>query len=352
MQGTMKAVVMHGPRDQRMEERPRPTAGPGEVVVKIEYVGICGSDMHFLEEGRLGNWVVDKPLILGHESAGEVVELGPEVSGLAIGDKVAMEPGVPCGHCEPCMTGHYNLCHNMSFMAIPGERDGVFREYAAHSAKMCFKLPPNVGTLEGALCEPLSVGLYAVQKSGAWLGQSAVIFGSGCIGLTCLLVLKAVGVHDITVVDVIEKRLEKARELGASRTVRGDREDAVKVVMDATGGRGAPLVFEAAGSPTTTLQSAKVVAANGVVVLVGMAAEPELKIDVGTLSAREARIETIFRYRNLYPTAIRAVASGAIPLAKIASHIFPFEKMIDGMYFNMDHKDEVIKGVVSFVDQK
>ncbi len=175
-----------------------------------------------------------------------------------------------------------------------------------------------------------------------------VIVGAGEVGSHLARMLSGTG-HDITVVDVIDKRLDKARELGAGRVIRGDREDAVKAVMEATGGQGVPLVFECAGSPVTTLQAGKVVGANGVVVLVGMAANPELKMDIGTISAREARIETIFRYRNLYPTAIRAVESGAIPLAKIASHLIPFEKMIEGMYHNMDHKDEVIKGVVTFV---
>lgn len=349
MKNKMKAVVMHGPRELKMEERDCPAAKEGELLIKVEYVGICGSDMHFLEEGRLGNWVVEHPIILGHEAAGEVVGIGPGVSGFKVGDKVTMEPGVPCGHCDLCMSGRYNLCPDMSFMAIPDERDGVFCEYVVHPAKMCFKLPEGVNTLEGALCEPLSVGLYAVDKSRAKLGQSAVIFGSGCIGLVTMLALKSVGVHDITVVDVIEKRLEKARELGATRTIRGDKEDAVKFIMDLTDGQGIPLVFEAAGSPITTMQASKVVGPGGVVVLVGMAAEPELKMDIGTLSMREARVETIFRYRNLYPTAIKAVETGAIPLSKIASHIFPFGEMIEGMYYNMDHKNDVIKGVVSFV---
>ncbi|MDR1545211.1 MAG: NAD(P)-dependent alcohol dehydrogenase [Deltaproteobacteria bacterium] len=348
MAETMKAVVMHGPRDQRMEERPMPKPAAGELLVKVEHVGICGSDMHFLEEGRLGNWVVEKPLVLGHESAGEVVELGPGVEGFAVGDKVTLEPGVPCGECFPCRAGHYNLCSKMSFMAIPDERDGVFLEYVAHPAKMAYKLPENVGTLEGALCEPLCVGLYAAQKSGAWLGQSALIFGSGCIGLVTMLALKSAGVHDVTVVDVIGKRLEKAKELGATAVIRGDQVDAVQAALAATEGRGFPLVFECAGHPAASLQATKTVAANGVVVLVGMAADPELKLDVATLSAKEARVETIFRYRNLYPTAVSAVAGG-LPLAKIASHIFPFKDLVAGMLYNMDHKDEVIKGVVSFV---
>lgn len=346
MGSKMKAAVMHGPRDMRMEERERPTAKDGELLIKVHHVGICGSDLHFLKDGRLGNWVVNSPLILGHESAGEVIALGAGVSGFKVGDRVAMEPGVPCGHCHHCMTGHYNLCPNMSFMAIPGERDGVFCEYVSHPAKMCFLLPDNMDTIEGALCEPLSVGLYAVQKSGASLGQSAVIFGSGCIGLVTMLVLKAVGVSDITVVDIVQKRLDKALELGARRVIRGDKEDAVKELMK-TGG--CDLVFEAAGSSITALQASKVVASNGVVVIVGMGPEPETKMDIGTMAAREARLENIYRYRNLYPTAIKAVSSGTIPLKKIASHIFPFEKIVDSVAFNMDNPGEVIKGVISFV---
>ncbi|MEO8411740.1 MAG: NAD(P)-dependent alcohol dehydrogenase, partial [Propionivibrio sp.] len=302
----MKAAVMHGPRDVRVEERARPTAAPGELLVKIHHVGICGSDMHFLKDGRLGNWLVDEPLVLGHESAGEVAEIGAGVSGFDVGDRVALEPGVPCGACKQCMAGNYNLCPEMSFMAIPHERDGAFCEYVAHPAKMCFKLPDAVSTLEGGLCEPLSVGLYAVQKSAARLGQSAVIFGSGCIGMTTLLVLKAVGISDVTVVDIAQKRLDKALELGAKRVIRGDQEDVVQILSESGG---CDLVFEAAGSPVTALQASKVVAANGVVVIVGMAADPVIALDLGTMAAREARLETIYRYRNLYPTAIKAIES-------------------------------------------
>ncbi len=344
---TMKAAVMYGPRDMRVEDRPRPGVVPGELLIKVHHVGICGSDMHFLKDGRLGNWVVDSPLILGHESAGEVVGVGPGVEGFSVGDKVALEPGVPCGSCWSCMTGHYNLCSNMSFMAIPHERDGVFCEYVSHPAKMCFKLPSNVSTLEGALCEPLSVGLYAVEKSGARLGQSAVIFGSGCIGLVTMLVLKAVGVSDITVVDIVQKRLDTALALGAKRVIRGDQEDAVAALMK-TGG--CDVVFDAAGSPRTALQASQVVASNGVVVIVGMAADPVIGMDIGTMASREARLETIFRYRNHYPTAIKAVESGVIPLKKIASHVFPFEKIVESVLFNMDNPNEVVKGVISFVD--
>ncbi len=349
MKTEMQAAVMHGARSIKIETKACPKPAKGELLIKVHHVGICGSDLHFLKDARLGNWVVDSPLILGHESAGEVIGIGEGVNHFKIGDRVTMEPGVPCGECTHCMKGNYNLCLSMSFMAIPHERDGAFREVLAHPAKMCFKLPDNMSTLEGALCEPLAVGLYAVQKAQAQLGQSAVIFGTGCIGLTTLLVLKAVGITNITVVDIMQKRLDKALELGAKKVIRGDKEDAVKIL---TQQGGCDLVFEAAGSPITALQASQVVAPNGVVIIVGMAADPILKVDLGTMAGKEARLETIYRYRNLYPTAIASVASGVIPIGKIVSHVFSFESIAEALEFNIERPDEVIKGVISFVPQE
>ena len=154
MEGKMKAAVMTGPLKMEWEERDIPIPGPGELLIKLEYVGVCGSDLHFYSDGRLANWVPDGPLVLGHEPGGVVVEVGPGVEGFTVGDRVALEPGVPCGHCEDCLKGHYNLCQHVKFMAIPGERDGVFSEYCTHAASMTFHLPDNVSTMEGALMEP------------------------------------------------------------------------------------------------------------------------------------------------------------------------------------------------------
>ena len=182
MEGKMKAAVMTGPLKMEWEERDIPIPGPGELLIKLEYVGVCGSDLHFYSDGRLANWVPDGPLVLGHEPGGVVVEVGPGVEGFTVGDRVALEPGVPCGHCEDCLKGHYNLCQHVKFMAIPGERDGVFSEYCTHAASMTFHLPDNVSTMEGALMEPLAVGMHACELSNAKIGQSAVVLGCGCIG--------------------------------------------------------------------------------------------------------------------------------------------------------------------------
>ena len=193
--------------------------------------------------------------------------------------------------------------------------------------------------------EPLSVGLHAVDLSGAKMGQSAVILGCGCIGLVTIMALKAAGVDEIYAVDVLEKRLEKAREAGAMTIINGKEQDAVEFIKSLPGG-GCDLVYETAGSEFTTLQSAKMVKRGGAVTLVGMCANSELTYDIGSLSAAEARLYTVFRYRNLYPKAIKLVSQGKIPLKSVASHVFDFKDIVHGINYNIDNKAEVIKGVI------
>ena len=249
----MKTAVMTDIRKVRIEEREKPVPKEGEVLVKVEYVGICGSDLHYYESGRIGNFIVEPPFVLGHEAGGTVVEVGSGVTHLKAGDRVALEPGKTCGHCEHCKAGKYNLCEDVIFFATPPV-DGVFQEYVAHEAGLCFKLPDNVSTLEGALVEPLSVGLHAAMQGGAHIGQTAVVTGAGCIGLVSLLALKAMGVSRVIVVDVIEKRLQKAKELGADYVINGKEQDTVAEIKRLTEGKGCDLSIETAGTQITASQ--------------------------------------------------------------------------------------------------
>ncbi|MBQ8637600.1 MAG: NAD(P)-dependent alcohol dehydrogenase [Lachnospiraceae bacterium] len=347
MTGTMKAAVMTGPGKMEWTTREIPQPQPGELQIKLEYVGVCGSDLHFYTEGRLANWVPDGPLILGHEPGGVVTAIGEGVTGFAVGDKVAIEPGVPCGHCEDCLSGHYNLCKSVRFMAIPGEKDGVFAEYCTHAASMTFKLPDNVSTMEGGLMEPLAVAMHGCELSNAKIGQSAVILGSGCIGLCTLMTLKARGISEIYVADVLDKRLEKAKELGATRVFNSKRESIEEFVKTLPGG-GVDLVYECAGNRVTTLQTCRLIKRAGKVTLVGVSPEPVLELDIATLNAMEGTIYSVYRYRNLYPAAISAVSSGLIPVSKIVSHVYDFDQVIEGVDYNVHHKDEVIKMVIKF----
>lgn len=347
MDGNMNVAVMTGAKKMEWVTREIPKPKHEEVLIRLEYVGVCGSDLHFYEAGRLGNWIPDGPLVLGHEPGGIVAEVGEGVHGLMVGDKVAIEPGVPCGMCEMCRKGFYNLCPDMSFMAIPKEREGVFSEYCVHPANMCYKLPDHVDTMEGALMEPLAVGFHAAKIAEAEAGQSAAVLGCGCIGLVTIMVLKARGIHNIYAVDVIEKRLEKAKEVGARKIVNAKTQN-IEELLKSVPGKGVDLVFETAGAEFTTRQAAKLIRNGGRVVLVGMCAEPEIVVDIGSLSAKEGDLKTIFRYRNLYPDAIRAVSEGIIPLKSIVSHVFDFKDVIEGVAFNVEHKEEVIKAVIKY----
>ena len=207
MEGKMNTAVMLGFGKMGFEERNIPQPKDDEVLVKLEYVGICGSDLHYYETGAIGDYVVEPPFVLGHEPGGTVVEVGKNVKHLKVGDRVALELGKTCGHCEFCKTGRYNLCPDVVFFATPPV-DGVFQEYVAHEADLCFKLPDSVSTLEGALIEPLAVGFHAAMQGGARAGQTAVVMGAGCIGLVTMMALKAMGVSRVYVVDIMEKRLQ------------------------------------------------------------------------------------------------------------------------------------------------
>ena len=236
MQGKMKVALMTGLEKIEIAERDIPRPRDNEVLIKLEYVGICGSDLHYYENGRIGNFMVKFPFVLGHESGGVVLEAGSQVKHLKPGDRVALEPGKTCGRCEFCKTGRYNLCPDVVFFATPPV-DGVFQEYVAHEADLCFKLPDKVNTMEGALIEPLAVGFHAAITGGAKLGQTAVVTGSGCIGLVSMLALRALGVSRVFVSDVVAKRLEKAKDLGAAEIINVAEKDLVKTVKEFTGER-------------------------------------------------------------------------------------------------------------------
>ena len=348
MEGKMKVCVLTGKQKLEWVERDIPQPAAGELQIKLEYVGICGSDLHFYQEGQLANWTLDGPLALGHEPGGVVTAIGEGVTGFEIGDKVSIEPAVPCGQCEECHKGLYNLCTNIKMLAIPHERDGVNAEYCVHDASMCYKLPENVSTLEGAMIEPLAVGMHGTELSDARVGETAIVLGSGCIGLCTLIALKARGVSEVYVADVMDKRLEKAMELGATRVFNSKRESIEEFAKTLPGG-GVDQVYECAGNRVTTLQAGRLIKRGGKVTLTGVSPEPVLELDIATLNAMEGTVYNVYRYRNLWPKAIAAVASGMLPVKKIVSHEFPFEECIEAIEYSLNHKDEVIKGVIKMV---
>ena len=327
-------------------EAPMPKVGPDDVMIKVQSVGVCGSDLHYYHTGSIGNFIVKPPFILGHEAAGIIEEVGENVKNLKPGDRVCMEPGVPCMKCEECLTGHYNLCKDVKFWATP-PYDGVLSEHISHPAAFTFKIPDNMSFTEGALVEPLAIGLHACNTGNVKLGQTVVIVGAGCIGLVTLLAAKAYGATQIIVGDVLDKRLENARELGAI-TVNTKDDDLVKKVMDLTEGRGADVCIDCAGFSATVDACLSAAKPAGMVVIVGLGADRVDGFNTSMMSVKELTVKSIFRYRNLYPTAINAIADGRINVGAIVSHRFKFDDTINA--FATCHKDirNVVKGVIEY----
>lgn len=347
MDGKMKVAVMNELRSISMEERDIPKPAADEVLVRLEYVGICGSDLHYYETGAIGDFIVDGPFVLGHEPAGTVVEVGPAVKHLAVGDRVTLEPGKTCGECEFCKQGKYNLCPDVKFFATP-PIDGVFQEYVAHEANLCFKLPDNVDTLSGALVEPLSVGFHAIFQGEAKIGQTALVTGAGSIGLVTVLALQAIGVNKIFVLDVLDKRLQKAKEIGATEIINGKETDAVEYINHLTDKQGIDLVIDTTGSEFVVNQGIRLLKKGGHIVLVGYSPTGNMSLPINAMLDKEITLKTIFRYRHIYPIAIEALASGSIDVKQIITDTYDFDDVQLALDNSVDHKADVIKAVVRF----
>ena len=346
MAETMRAAVLYGVDDIRVEEVPMPVIDEErDVLIRIHSVGICGSDVHFLKWGRIGDFVLETPTIMGHEAAGEVVEVGENVSGLSPGDRVAVEPGYTCRRCEFCKSGRYNLCPDVVFLAAPPV-DGVFAEYLAWPADFVFKLPDEVSLDEGAMLEPLSVGMHAARRSGVTGGDTVAVLGAGPIGLTALQAARAHGATTIIATDMVPLRLEKARALGATHVLDAGEVDVEEAIAEMTSGRGVDVVLECAGAAATIQMAMRIVKNGGKVQLVGMPQETELEIPIYELLLRELDVSGLFRYAGCYPPSIALVAAGAVDVQSLVTHHFDLDETPEAMEFTHAHKDRVIKAVV------
>jgi L-iditol 2-dehydrogenase len=285
-------------------------------------------------------------LVLGHEAGGIVEAVGEKVSHLKPGDAVALEPGTPCRACSSCMEGKYNLCPDVTFFACPPD-DGTFCEYIAHDAALCFKLPDNIGTLEGALIEPLAVGLFAAHQVQAKLGKTAAVIGCGCIGMCSMMALKSMGVSKVIMVDFLENRMKKALELGADVVINCKKEDLVQRIMELTGGQGVDLVIDAASGVRGRLNEAVEIAKKGgKVALVGYTDGGNADFPLTNAIRKEIAFETVFRYRHVYPLAIEAAASGRFKLKDLVSHFFDFDELSTAIERNINEKAEIVKAVI------
>lgn len=340
---TMRAGVLHGVRDLRAEHVPVPVAGPDEVLVKVTMNGLCGSDIHFFKEGKLGPFVVDRPYIPGHESCGVVVQAAA-TDGPAVGTRVAIEPGIPCRTCALCKSGRYNLCEDVVFMSAPPV-NGTFAEFAVVPADFAHVLPDSVDEESGAFVEPLAVGIQACTRSGLTAASTVVVIGAGPIGLVTMLVARAFGAAKVIVIDGLAARLALAAELGATATVNFREVDVQATVAELTGG-GADFVFDATGSSAGAASAPGLARRGGSVTIIGWPEAASFPFPIETVIDRELDVHGTNRYANAYPRAIALLASGHIDVHRLVSHRFTLDDVVEAFSFAADNPAETVKVMI------
>ncbi|MEO5708925.1 MAG: NAD(P)-dependent alcohol dehydrogenase [Nocardioidaceae bacterium] len=319
----MRVSVLRGAGDLVVEERPDPVPGPHDVLVRVASVGVCGSDVHYFEHGRIGSHVVDQPLVLGHEASGEVVATGSSVMRLAVGQRVSVEPGVPDFACAQCLAGRYNLCEAMRFFATPPV-DGAFAELVTVHEQFAHPVPDSLSDDAAALLEPLSVGLWACHKGGVGAGSRVLVTGAGPVGLVAAQSALALGAASVVVTDVNEHRLALARELGATGTI-----DTSATPLSASG-LSVDVLLECSGHPAATADAIHAVAPAGAAVLVGMGGD-ELALPISRIQERELTVTGTFRYAHTWPAAVALAASGRVQLDRLVTGHYGLDEVAEAL---------------------
>ncbi len=340
----MKALVLKGKNNLVIQDIDiKETLGPDDVRIKMHTIGICGSDVHYYTHGKIGNFIVKAPMILGHEASGTVIEVGKNVKTLKNGDRVCMEPGVPDLRSRATLEGMYNLDPGVVFWATPPIH-GCLRETVVHPAMFTFKLPDNVSYAEGAMVEPLSVGLQAVKKANTKPGDVAVVTGCGTIGILAGLAAMAGGCSKVIITDFIDPKLKIAESYGMI-PVNIKKQDLQKTVDKVTGGWGVDVIFEASGNEAAIANIFQPLCPGGKVVFIGMPVNPVL-VDIVAAQAKEAHMETVFRYANLYPRALALMSSGKIDVKPLVTDKYKFADAIKAFDYAASPEPRTVKIVI------
>jgi L-iditol 2-dehydrogenase len=330
----MKAAVLTRPGRIDLEERPVPVPGPGDVLIRVSDVGVCGSDTHYYREGRIGDFVVNSPLVLGHEAAGTIAAVGSGVPEDRVGQRVSIEPQRPDPNSEETRRGHYNLCPHMEFYATPPV-DGALCEYVTIGAAFAHPVPDSMSDTAAALCEPLSVAIAAISKAGVSGGTRLLVAGAGPIGVMAVQVARAFGATDIVVTDLDEDRREIATRFGATAVLDPRVDDVSGLRVDA--------FVDASGAAAAVATGVSAVRPAGRVVLVGMGT-PTMELPVQLIQNRELMLTGVFRYANTWPTAIELVSSGKVDLEAMVTARYPLERTADAL--DSDRVPGNIKSIV------
>ena len=345
----MKAVVLERKKELHLRDFPiEESLGPRDVRVAVKVVGICGSDVHYYQHGAIGPFVVKEPLILGHEAAGEVIETGTEVTHLRNGDRVCMEPGYPENPGAPTREGRYNLDPSIRFWATPPVH-GCLRPEVVHPADFTYKLPDTVSYAEGAMVEPLAVGLHAANKARIRPGDTALVTGAGPIGMLTALAALAGGCSHVYLTDVVPEKLELAASLGPITPINVAECSLQEKLDSATGGRGVDCVFESSGAAAAFEDLLPCVRPGGVVVLIGMPPEP-VPFDVVGAQVKEVRQEHVFRYAHVFPRAVALMASGKIHVRPLITDTFSFADSVSAFEFAAEMPPSSVKAQIALAE--
>jgi len=341
----MKAVRLYGPRDLRIDDVPAPEPGAGEALIHVRALGVCGSDVHSYLDGRIGDDVAPVPFTLGHEFSGEVVAFGPDVSGLPAGTRVAVDPAIPCGVCETCLDGNSNCCPDVRFPASPPVQ-GALCELYAHPAHLCVPLPEGLSLAEGAMLEPLGVGLHAITLARIKPGDSVAVLGAGPIGLLVLQLAVRSGARSVYVSEPIPQRWELAAKFGATAVCDPPVNNPAEWLLDQTEGRGADVVIEAAWGGEAVAQAIRMARPGGRVVLVGIPREHICAFPAGEARRKGLTIFMSRRMKAVYPRAMALVEAGFIDLKAVITHRFPLEAAAQAFDLVAALQDGVCKAMI------
>lgn len=341
----MKIASLYGPRDIRIEEGTDAEPGPGEVLLDVTAVGICGSDLHTYMYGNVGGIASDGPFTLGHEAAGRVLALGAGVTTLKVGDRVAIDPATNCGECEHCRAGEPHLCLNMIFMGL-WPHHGALRERMVHPAKSCVPIPTGISDASIALLEPLGVALHASRLAQVQLGEDVAVIGCGGIGLLLIRLARLAGARRIFAVDRHVWRLNQAAQFGADVIYNADETDVVAEIMRATNKRGVDLALEAAWVADTTNICVEVARFGGRVIIVGIPVEDILTIKASVARRKELLIQHSRRMKHTYPVSIQLALSKQVDLDSLATHQFDLDQTREAFEVAGLYQDGVVRAVV------
>lgn len=342
---TTRSAVLNKVKDLEVKETPVKEMKSTDVLVKVMAVGICGSDVHYYENGRIGDFVVNGPLILGHESSGQIIAVGKDVKDFKVGDRVALEPGVPCGKCEFCRTGRYNLCPDVQFMATPPV-DGDLTQYISWPAEFVYHIPDDMPYEIGSLSEPFSVSIHAAQLMDIQPGSTVFISGSGPVGLLGILSARAFGAGTIIASDAEPNRLKMAKKMGATDTINITKQDVKEAVQEFTKGEGTDYVIEASGNNHAESEALLTLKPGGKIAYVGMPTHDTAPLDIMFMTTYEPKIYGVFRYANTYPLAIKILSKHMDEAEQLLTDFYSLDETKDAFERTSTGKSETLKVII------